>query len=438
MALAPSVRAFLVVAISAAGLSAMRSIEVPLVQPNDNRTPAGTLANDTLKVSLVVSMARWYPEAADGPHVDVAAFSEEGKAPSIPGPLIRVVEGTTISATVFNTLSDSTIWVYGLATRPMKNDSVAIRPGEKHTFDFLAGQPGTYLYRAAVGKVNWDVREREQLAGAFVIDRKGAPVSDRILMINIWGEPIDSTDYDNALTINGKSWPYTERIEANVGDTLHWRVINASIRPHPMHLHGFYYKISSKGSFLADTAIPPDKQRLEVTEEMRPGATMSVAWSPDRPGNWLFHCHFVFHVNEGARLGYRGMPGDMHDMKHDADPMKHMSGLVVGINVSDTLHQYKSAFMHGARKLHLYADERRGPNGRSTAMSYVLQRNSRVPAADSVEKPGQLIVLNQHEPTEITVVNRTHAGTSVHWHGIELESFSDGVPGWSGSAANVA
>jgi FtsP/CotA-like multicopper oxidase with cupredoxin domain len=61
-----------------------------------------------------------------------------------------------------------------------------------------------------------------------------------------------------------------------------------------------------------------------------------------------------------------------------------------------------------------------------------------VPAADSVEPPGQPIVLTRNEPTQITVVNRTHEGTSVHWHGIELESYSDGVPGWSGAADNLA
>ena len=33
----------------------------------------------------------------------------------------------------------------------------------------------------------------------------------------------------------------------------------------------------------------------------------------------------------------------------------------------------------------------------------------------------------------ITVVNRSSDHASIHWHGIELESYPDGVPGWSGS-----
>lgn len=438
MNLSTSVRAVVVLAIISSGLGAIRPTELPLVQPNDNRTPAGTLSQDTLRVQLVVRMARWYPEAANGPHIDIPTFAEEGKAPSIPGPLIRVQEGTTIVASVRNELGDSTLWVSGLNSRPSKPDSTAIRPGESHTFTFKTGLAGTYLYLAKAGSVDWDKREREQLSGAFVVDKPGARTDDRILMINIWGEPLDSTTYDNALAINGKSWPNTERFTANIGDSLRWRVINGSIRPHPMHLHGFYFRIDSRGSWLADTAIATDKRRLEVTEEMRPGATMAITWSPNRPGNWLFHCHFVFHVNEGARLGFRSSPGDVHDSMHDADPMKHMSGLVVGITVSDTARAFRRDASGQLRKLRLYADERRAQGKRPYEMSYVLQRDRHAPPVDSIEPAGRVIVLNQHQPVQVTVVNRTHAATSVHWHGIELESFSDGVAGWSGAASNVA
>jgi FtsP/CotA-like multicopper oxidase with cupredoxin domain len=406
---------------------------LPVVEANDNTKPAGILRNDTLRLQLVVQMARWYPEEANGPYAEVAAFSEEGKAPQIPGPLIRVAEGTTIAATVRNVLPDSTVWVRYLATRPMASpDSVPVPPGETRNFTFVAGAPGTYFYYANAGNVNFDVREREQLAGAFVVDRKGEPANDRILMINIWGEPVDSTGYRNAVAINGKSWPFTERMTANVGDSVRWRVINASVRPHPMHMHGFYFRVDSRGTPAADTSLAIDQRRLVVTENMTPGATMSIAWSPDRPGNWLFHCHLVFHVLEGARLD-----GHSEEHGHATDPMKHMAGLVMGIVVRDPRGLAKVS-TGNIRKLRLYANERPRKGRTSLAMSYVLQRDARVPAADSVEPPGSPIVLTRNQPTQVTVVNRSHASTSVHWHGIELESFSDGVAGWSGSGTALA
>jgi FtsP/CotA-like multicopper oxidase with cupredoxin domain len=45
---------------------------------------------------------------------------------------------------------------------------------------------------------------------------------------------------------------------------------------------------------------------------------------------------------------------------------------------------------------------------------------------------GPVIVLTQNQPTEIEVVNKLQEATSIHWHGIELESYYDGVPEWGG------
>ena len=46
--------------------------------------------------------------------------------------------------------------------------------------------------------------------------------------------------------------------------------------------------------------------------------------------------------------------------------------------------------------------------------------------------PGPPIVLRRDEPVEITLVNRLAEATAIHWHGIELDSYYDGVHGWSG------
>ena len=413
-----------------------RSAALPVVRANDNRVPAGALRNGELTVSLVVGMARWYPEASDGPWVDVAAFAEEGKAPTVPGPLIRVPVGTTIVATVRNALTDSTIWIHGLSTRPAPSDSTPVAPGSSHTFRFSAGEPGTYLYNAVPGHIDRTerVHEREQLSAALVVDPLGGRTDDRIFVINIWGDEIDSAHYRNALAINGKSWPYTERISATVGDSLRWRVVNGSERIHPMHLHGFYFRIDSRGTGLRDTLYRQEQRRLAVTEDMSPGSTMAMAFSPNRPGNWLFHCHLTFHVIGGARLDGTG-----GEHAHESDPMKHMAGLVLGIIVSPPPGAMPVRPAEGeVRKLRLFADERPRLGRTPLAMSYVLQRGSAAPAADSVEPAGAVIVLHRNEPTQVTIYNRLHDGTSVHWHGIELESYSDGVAGWSGAGANVA
>ena len=38
-----------------------------------------------------------------------------------------------------------------------------------------------------------------------------------------------------------------------------------------------------------------------------------------------------------------------------------------------------------------------------------------------------ILTLTRDVTTEVTVVNRLRQPTGVHWHGLELESYSDGV-----------
>jgi manganese oxidase len=183
-------------AISALAVLAFRPAP-PSVKANDNRVPAGRLAGDSLVVAFDVEYARWFPESEQGASVEVAAFREPGKAPQIPGPLIRVRTGTTIIATIRNRLPDSSITVFGLGTKPgFQGRGIRLERGEERTIRFTAGQPGTYLYWGEVGHRvvkpgPFQDFEREQLAGAFVVDpAEGSPL-DRVLVINIWGEGVD-------------------------------------------------------------------------------------------------------------------------------------------------------------------------------------------------------------------------------------------------------
>ena len=138
-------------------------------------------------VRLVVNRARWFPGAASGPSVVVEAFAEEGKAPQIPAPLIRVPAGTYIVATVRNALSDSTVTVHGLHMRPAAGwGTMRLAPGETHTIRFNAGDPGTYSYFATIGRVVFPEVERETAAGAFIVDSAGDRADDRVFVMAIF------------------------------------------------------------------------------------------------------------------------------------------------------------------------------------------------------------------------------------------------------------
>lgn len=400
------------------------------VVPNDNRVAAGFMRGDTLVLRLVVGRAEWYPEDSTGPHITVEAFGEEGKAPSLPAPLIRARTGTPIRATVRNALGDSTIHVIGLSTQPIPvSDTLHLAPGASAEVTFRAGAPGTYLYRAVIGN-DPDGRpsERETANGAFVVDPEGGSPPDRIFVINVRAYELDSMRVRSAIGFNGRAWPYTERLAMTVGDTVHWRIVNGTTRGHPIHLHGFYFRVDAAGNGLASRAIPEAQRRLSVTEQFPPWNTKTYTWAPDRPGNWLLHCHLTFHVTPEARLDH---PDDTDHQDHSANAAEHMAGLVLGIEVAPR--PGESYERHGtARRLDLFAHL--GPARGSMPMtySYVLQRGSVPPARDSIEIPSSVIVVTRGQPTDIVVHNQSPQATGIHWHGIELESFSDGVVGWSG------
>ena len=73
--------------------------------------------------------------------------------------------------------------------------------------------------------------------GAFIVDPPGAVPADRVFVINTLVVKSDVVqDGFEVLTINGKSYPFTEPLEYAVGDTIRWRVINPGFSEHPMDL----------------------------------------------------------------------------------------------------------------------------------------------------------------------------------------------------------
>ena len=405
--------------------------DLPLATANDNRIPAGALNNGVLELTLDVVWADWRVENRDGPGLRVVAVAESGKAPMIPAPLIRVETGTSIRVGIRNTLRDSTITVFGLQSRPSGTPgSLVVEPAATRTITFDAGEPGTYFYWIQLGAGPSLDEEREQLAGAFIIDPRGGSPLDRVFVMNVFSMPIDTTlhayGWLEALTINGLSWPFTERSRPAVGDTVRWRVINASQRDHPMHLHGFFYDVLSRGSLLDDTIYELEDRRKVVTETMSGRSTMAMEWIPTRPGNWLFHCHLSFHVAPDIRLPNVSETG--HE-NHGA----HMAGLVLGIEVQPGPSDLIS---HGApRHLTLHANEY-APDA-LYKYGFSLDPDFQ-PDSLHGAVPGPLLMLKQYQTTFVTVENHMSIPTGVHWHGLELDSWSDGVPRWSASDGRVS
>jgi manganese oxidase len=455
--------AIVVAAVVVSSMTAARPVTrvAPAVPPaavtaNDNRTPAGTYVGDTLVLRLTVATVAWHLLGENDPALTLAAFGEEGKTPTIPAPLIRVRTGTPIHVVIRNTFNDTLI-VRGFSDRNPALDSLILLPGTTREVTFSRAKPGTYQYWATLAEWQRNVplppqahkhglmrpRFDSQLTGALIVDPPGPIPKDRIFIIT---ETVDQAppirdDYRGMpgrefTAINGRSWPYTERLHYALGDTIHWRLINATFQSHPMHLHGFYFRVDASGTAdpNVDSVYAPSERRMVVTEVMKFGGdTRSITWSPDRTGNWIFHCHLASH---NARLPSVDDPAEIEYPEHDhGDPDHHattgMNGLILGITVDGKLKRPPP--WHPAKRLRLFVQSDSVAGDSARRWGYVLQRGAE-PRRDSVESPGPLLLLTRAEPTSIEVINRAPEPTSVHWHGIELESYYDGVAGWSGTA----
>lgn len=410
--------------------------------PNDNRTAAGRVASGVLTVRIVAEDATFHPETMRGPAVAIFAFAEEGRAPSIPGPLIRATAGSDVRVAIRNALP-AVLCVRGLQDHSTSAlDTTIIAAGATREVRFRANTPGTFLYWARTGgcERGFGTSEDSQLAGALVVDPPGQVPRphERIMVVTAIDDSVvlgGERRRRQVFTINGLSWPWTERLHYTAGDTVRWRVINASSDPHPMHLHGFYFEVTSKGDTVRDTVYTTPQRRKAVTEFMLQGTTMSMTWVPTRPGNWLFHCHLIYHIASATRLMTDLPPEEAHN-----HALSGMAGLVMGIEVvprpGTTV---ASAPPPPRRRLRLYVTETPNVFGANPGFSFVQQEGDAAPAADSLRSPSSTIILHRGEPTEIVVLNRMRRGhASVHWHGIEVDSYYDGVGGWSGAGTTVA
>jgi FtsP/CotA-like multicopper oxidase with cupredoxin domain len=410
---------------------------------HDNRQPAGVMTGTVLKVRLEAVRATWRPEGAEGPVRDIYAFAVEGGAPNIPGPLIRVPEGTELHVFVRNRLPVP-LRLHGIGPRPrVKDDFVTMPPGKGLEFRFKSGSAGTFYYWGQTVDSLYSARTGmdSQLTGAFIVDSPTAELTgDRVFVIGEWMGPVPPPGAARKFTIvvNGRSWPYTERLTIPFGLPAEWRVINASVAPHPMHLHGTFYTVESRGSAMRDEVYGAPNRRLVTTELMAPGSTMMMRWVPDRVGNWLFHCHILAHVS--ARLRDGDAPEAASDDAHaEHDPTRAMAGLVLGITVQpgdETAAPDLDTRVR--RRMSLYVREWPNRYGDNSGYGFSLV-NQRAPAPpfEAAANPSPPIILMKGEPVVIGVANGISEPFAIHWHGIELESYNDGVPGWSGQSGQI-
>jgi manganese oxidase len=220
-----------------------------------------------------------------------------------PGPRLDVIEGDRVRAIFKNNLDESTGIHFHGQQLPNNMDGVPhitqdpIKPGDSFTYEFTAKTVGSHMYHSHHNATDQVGRG---LLGAFIVHPKDPAqrverkygVSQDIVWI--------SNDSLGGFTINGRGFPATAPIVANLGEKILIRFMNEGVMMHPWHLHGMpMHVVARDGYELGSASFRCD------TLGVNPGERFDVVIDCTEPGAWAFHCHILPHAE--GREGMFGM-----------------------------------------------------------------------------------------------------------------------------------
>jgi FtsP/CotA-like multicopper oxidase with cupredoxin domain len=114
----------------------------------------------------------------------------------------------------------------------------------------------------------------------------------------------------------------------------------------------------------------------------------------------------------------------------DKEHLSHMGGLVLGIRVKPRGPQPPEQPI--SQTIRLLVRSRANVYGEDVGYGFVRGDAPEAAMRDSFSVPGPTLELTRGKRVAVTIVNQSHEAAAIHWHGIELESYNDGVAGWSG------
>ncbi|MCF3107567.1 multicopper oxidase domain-containing protein [Niabella sp. CC-SYL272] len=91
-------------------------------------------------------------------------------------------------------------------------------------------------------------------------------------------------------SMDNKILSETDKIPVKKGEVLRITIYNNSMMRHPMHLHGFDFRvINGKG----------ERSPLKNVLDIMPMETDTIEFLANEEGDWFFHCHILYHMMSG-------------------------------------------------------------------------------------------------------------------------------------------
>lgn len=286
---------------------------LPTDQPNVIRDPAQVPAPitrtepQTVEVNLTVKEV--VAELADGATYSFWTFDG-----TVPGPLIRVMEGDTVKLTLTNPATNSTGHNIDLHAVNGPGGGAAVTnvaPGESKTFTFKALNAGAFIYHCAFAPPYHHMAQG--MYGVIVVEPKGGlPHVDREFYVvqGEWyttGKAGDKGNqefsFDKALAEQPEYFTFNGRMDAlskvmplhaKVGETV--RIFFGNGGPNMgsnFHVIGEIFDRVYSGS-------PKTPIENEETWYVPPGSASIFEFKLDEPGSYTLVDHALWRVAKGA------------------------------------------------------------------------------------------------------------------------------------------
>jgi hypothetical protein len=130
---------------------------------------------------------------------------------------------------------------------------------------------------------------------ALVPSRASPGVTPREIELRLTGE---MTRF--LWSFDGKTLAEDGTIRIRRGEVLRLSLVNDTMMHHPIHLHGHFFRV-----------LDGDDERapLKHTVDVPPMGRRTIEFDADESGDWLFHCHLLYHMDAGmARVFSYGGP----------------------------------------------------------------------------------------------------------------------------------
>jgi FtsP/CotA-like multicopper oxidase with cupredoxin domain len=291
---------------------------------NTNRRPA---------MGMMRGMMGRASRQGDGPLLEPVydAYAANGKVYPAIEP-IKVRRGDKVKLRIANP-SSATIYDLCLAghsltvthadgrpIQPIETDILRIGMGERYDVEFVAGNPGYWLLSARPTPQSGDLTGFGESTLRVPVRYEGtvtdAPVSPDfgpgLRFVTPWDMKSLGPDSSPGLerpalfisqtlsggmhspywTINGQVYPNVEPIRIDRNKPVRIGYWNRSMMPHPMHLHGHFFKIVNPN-------LPPERWIQKDTVIVNPTERVEIQLVADNPGRWFHHCHNLYHMMAG-------------------------------------------------------------------------------------------------------------------------------------------